>query len=299
MAGLRDFIYLDFERVRSYAAQLLEGVPDKQEVGSSHEAGGEASAEAGLFNLMKAQGGADYRYQRSSTETRSLHHQVYVLFEDALEERGYLRTVDATYNYEDWDPDNFVDGEFVKVYGEVRLVNYTKTFVQMQALPKLAGDVAAVLKSGNPKSGVNEDAREMTKVTSELKQLPIKQMAAVAQQLYGDNEFRVKVRPTGAPNEYVLAGTGRTDGLIEAGAAVGPMVRSPIGVEWVVVGQLTLPDQEGSTTDVMATGNEMEDALEGMATTLDGIGKLGSSVAFPALSITPIAVYREAHQTQD
>ncbi len=298
MAGLRDFIYLDFERVRSYAAQLLEGVPDSQQLGSSHAAGGDASAEASLFSLLKTHGGADYRYQRTTTETRSLHHQVYVLFEDALEERGYLRVINADYDYARWQPDNFVDGEFVKIYGEVRLVSYTKTFMQMQALPKLAGDVAAVVKGGSAGSGAAGDMREMAKMTSELKQLPIKQMTAVAQQLFGDSDFRVKARPSGAPSGHIFAGTGKSDGVIDAGASVSPMIRSPIGVEWVVVGQLTLPDMEGFEPEAMPTGNEMEDALEGMATLLDGLGKLGSSVTFPALSFTPIAVCREAHETQ-
>jgi hypothetical protein len=92
---LRDFIYLDTERVRSFSAQLLEGVPDSATREAAHEVGADATAEAGLFSVIRGQGGVDYRYHRSASETRSLHHHVYTLMEEALDKAAFITPIDV------------------------------------------------------------------------------------------------------------------------------------------------------------------------------------------------------------
>ncbi|MBM3471688.1 MAG: hypothetical protein FJX75_00265 [Armatimonadetes bacterium] len=92
---LRDFLYLDMERVRSFIAQLLEGVPETLHKGSGADVSVEGGIEGSLPFLLKGKAGADYRYFRSQDETRSLHHHAYTLFEKHLAESDRLRFVDA------------------------------------------------------------------------------------------------------------------------------------------------------------------------------------------------------------
>ena len=74
---IRDFIYLDVERVRSFVAQLKEGLPSERTREAEHEAGGKAAAEAGLPLITKGSGEINYHYLRSHSETSSLHDFIF------------------------------------------------------------------------------------------------------------------------------------------------------------------------------------------------------------------------------
>ena len=64
---------------------------------------------------------------------------------------------------------------------------------------------------------------------------------------------------------------------------------------WTVVGQLNVPNKSGaSQPQPIPTGNQMEDAFEQMALLMNNAFRLANAPAFPALSLTPIAIYRTA-----
>jgi hypothetical protein len=62
------------------------------------------------------------------------------------------------------------------------------------------------------------------------------------------------------------------------------------------VGQLNVPNRAGGATQAqpIPTGNQMEDAFEQMALLMNNAFRLANAPAFPALSLTPIAIYRPA-----
>lgn len=96
---VRDFMYLDWERVRSMSAQLLGGFPQDATRESGHETGARGQVEGGLPLTIKGRGEGDYRYFRTQNETRSLHHYVYSLFEERLRERGAVTEVNAGFDF--------------------------------------------------------------------------------------------------------------------------------------------------------------------------------------------------------
>ena len=71
---IRDFVYFDFERVRSFVAQAMGGLVSESSRGQSHQTAGKAGVSGGIPGLLKGTGELDYRYVRSDQETRSLHH---------------------------------------------------------------------------------------------------------------------------------------------------------------------------------------------------------------------------------
>src|SRR6202171_6012120 len=78
MGDVRDFIFLDIERIRSFVAQGGGGVPTERSGGHEHQTGGQASAEGGLpFGLAHIQGQTDYHYVRSATETKSVQDAIF------------------------------------------------------------------------------------------------------------------------------------------------------------------------------------------------------------------------------
>src|SRR5947208_9118423 len=66
---LRDFFYLDIDRVRSLVAQLREGMPEAVERQTVHHG-------RGGLKLV------EYAYERTQTETRSVHHYIFSLLEE-------------------------------------------------------------------------------------------------------------------------------------------------------------------------------------------------------------------------
>lgn len=122
--ALRDFVYLDWERVRSLSAQLLGGVPQDATRESGHDMGAKGQVRSGIPIVLDGRGEGDYHYYRTQNETRSLHHHVYSLFEKRLVERGAVTEVNADYDFDEWTEDGFRDGQFVRVTGLVRLMDY-------------------------------------------------------------------------------------------------------------------------------------------------------------------------------
>ncbi len=67
-SALRDFIYLDWDRVRSLAAQLLQGVPQDATTKSSSDVTSKAGIQAGI-PILKGQFGQDVRYLADEHES--------------------------------------------------------------------------------------------------------------------------------------------------------------------------------------------------------------------------------------
>jgi hypothetical protein len=298
---LRDFIYLDTERVRSFSAQLLEGVPDTATREAAHEVGADASAEAGLFSIVRGQGGADYRYHRSASETRSLHHHVYTLMEEALDRAAFITTLDDTFNFDDWTPDAFSDGQFVRIRGSVRLIDYQRMTAQMQAMPKMMKSMQVVEQSNikdKAKAGLIDAAeadrqrRELNKSSSELRALPLGDITALGAQLYGGEEIRVKVRPKGAPDGYILVGSAPYSGFAENPESLAAKYGSEINADWITLAQVIAPRTQTETV-LMPTGNQLEDGFEQIYLSLNELSQVASSAVFPAIAMTPISIYRQ------
>jgi hypothetical protein len=298
---LRDFIYLDTERVRSFSAQLLEGVPDTATREAAHEVGAEATVEAGLLKVVRGQGGADYRYHRSASETRSLHHHVYSLMEEALEKAGFITTIDESFNFDDWTADSFTDGQFVRAHGAVRLIDYKRVTAQMQAMPKMMKSLQTVeLANIKDKTQAGQiDAaeagrqrRELNRTSSELKALPISDITALGTQLYGGEEIRIKVRPSGAPDGHILVGSAPYNGFAENPDSLSAKYGSEIDADWVTLAQVVAPGKQAEPA-LMPTGNQLEDAFEEIYLTLNELSQIASSAVFPAIAMTPISIYRQ------
>ncbi len=49
---------------------------------------------------------------------------------------------------------------------------------------------------------------------------------------------------------------------------------------------------------LLPSGNQIEDSLENVILALDAIQHIASSVKFPAVSITPLSIYRECSPNQ-
>lgn len=296
---LRDFVYLDWERVRSMTAQLFRGVPLDATDAKGHEVTGRGRLEGNLLTLIKAQGGADYRYFRTGNETRSFHHYVYSLFEDRLLEDGLVVDVGADFDYDRWTKDLFRDGRFVRVTGLVRLMDYAWVSKMMEALPKMMRTAQHLenlsLKEMRQSGRMNrkefeEKKKEQQKQLNDLKSMKIDEITGLINNLYGD-VVRVKVLPNRRHPDKVFVGSGELMNFHDTAASLVQKYGYEIDAGWVVLGQVNL-SQASEGPVPMPTGNQMEDSFEQFALMFNNLIRVASAAEFPTISFTPISIYR-------
>lgn len=112
---MRNFIYLDSDKLRSYSSQLFEGIADIV-VRSEHEESEETEQQKAKIGSGRTL--ADiFKKSRSTTEMRFLEDHAYTIFENEISSQGKLLEI---------SDDNFnLDHPFIKVTGPTRL-NDTK-----------------------------------------------------------------------------------------------------------------------------------------------------------------------------
>ena len=293
MANIRDFIYLDWERIRSFVAQANRGVPETRTGSISDEQG--SATEAGVSLLGSVSGGRsdDARYSRSSTETRSLHHAVFTDFEKHLEDSGLLHEPVS------WEETRLALGGFFRVTGLVRLVDYAAVVNLMKGLGGLMGIGTTMQKSQvrgdesltqqQKQQRVRELDKELREQNKSLNELGIGGFASVLEEIYGD-VVRVKLVPdTGTPRQ-VFVGTCDPE-------SIDPGFRRAVGSRgystlWALESLVFVePIAKDATPDAVPTGNEMEDAIDMLVGEMDSLARIASGCEFPAVSCTPLAIY--------
>ena len=294
---LRDFLYLDMERVRSFVAQLYEGVPESSTAESGSDSSIHGKVEGAVPLLLKGQAGADYRFFRSRDETRSFHHYVYTLFEKELRERGQLKTVNAKYAEDSWAPDAFADGELVVITGDIRIADYKLTVDTIREMPRLVGLVnrlsdVAVEHTGKGKRGGQPQRVDLGGISTN----DLKNLSEFIERGYGE-AVRVKVRPSDKEPQNVFSSTALRANFQDGVPAVLQNHGLDLVGSWRLVGQV---NQAQPPIDVNAvqyspfsTGNPVEDGLDQLVYGFDILRRALSGVKYPCFSLNLISIYRD------
>jgi hypothetical protein len=297
---LRDFVYLDWKRVRSLCAQLFAGVPQDSTKEKGHNVGTKGQLEGGIPAVLKGHGEADYRYFRTENETRSLHHYVYSLFEERLVDRGMVTEVEDDFDITQWNEDFFHDGRFIRVVGLVRLMDYAWVSTMMETLPEMmraaqhAENISLKERLAAQEISKREyeaQQKEQQKQLHELKSLKLDKMTGLVRQLYGD-VVCVKVVPDKYRPSNVFVGSGDLAHFHDSAASLSQKYGYEIDADWVTLGQVNRSTASEEPMSI-PVGNEMEDSFEAVALEVNGITRVASATTFPAVSFTPISIYRK------
>jgi hypothetical protein len=262
MADLRDFVYLDTDRVRSLAAQL---------------------------DLPSADAAAT---DRATAERRFLQ------LEPALADRN-LVTVDQSFDFATWAPDRFADGQLLRASGVVRLLDFNWLTMALGGLPAVLRKMAKLemeaLRNSDEgrrmsKTALQQRSQENQVAISRVEEFKADELGDVVRKLYGD-VVRIKVRPNTDHPACVLVGSAYTHHFYDSPAALSQKYGVEIDAGWTVVGQFNVPNP-APTAGPLPVGNKMEDSFEQIALLMNNAFKLANAPAFPAFSFTPLAIYR-------
>ena len=264
--ALRDFVYLDYERVRSVAAQL----------------GGELPASA------------------ANEADRAAQERLFLHVEPALLERQGSAAIGPDFDFARWSPEAFSDGQFVRVTGTVRLLDYSWLAMALGGLPavlkKMSKIELAALKNSDEgrrmsKSALQQKSLENQTAIARIEEFKMDELSDVVRGLY-PGVVRVKVRPSPAEHpQHVLVASAYAEHFYDSPAALSQKYGVEVDAGWSVVGQLNVPTAAAPPQPVRV-GNQMEDAFEQMALLMNNAFRVASAPAFPALSLTPLAIYR-------
>jgi len=148
---LKDFIYLDIDRVRSFTSQLFEGIPETidSKNGKEQDIKGKFKGGVPLLASGGLKGGLLFRQEK--TETKSLQHYIYVLFEDRLNDLEKLRVLNENFDEKDWVDGTVRKGlkesEFIKITANVKIFDYEyldNAFKMVKGLPEMVAELTSM-----------------------------------------------------------------------------------------------------------------------------------------------------------
>ena len=261
---LRDYVYLDFERVRSIAAQL--------------------------------------RVSAGESDTRAAREALVSQVEPALVARGNVAQIDDSFDYPaNWTPTGFTDGRFVRASGVVRILDFAWLSAALGGLPAVLKKMSKLEMEALRNS---DEGRRMSKTElqrrSQENQVAISRVEEMKADELGDvvrsqypGIVRVKVRPSAQEPNAVLVGSAYAEHFYDSPAALSQKYGIEIDAGWTVLGQLNIPNPAAQATPI-PTGNRMEDSFEQIALLMNNAFRMSSAPAFPGVSFTPIVIYRTA-----
>lgn len=283
---LRDFIYMDIERVRSFYAQLSKGLPTERTVEKTKETGDVASVEGNVL-FAKGKGQIDYRYGRSNSETSSLHDYIMEEFLDALRQADLL--TEMLDNKFDWKETAFRDGMFVLVKGKVKILDYKYIAATLDRLPKMAKSVSKIVQSQPAQSNANVSQ------VAEINKMPIKEISQFIEQNMED-ALRIKIHPYGFSQGQVFIATAEATNFRYNTASLINMYGHMIDANWSCLLQINIGRETpmlSMTPFQSSDGGSFEGILESFVDQLTILNKALQGLKFPAVSATPITIFRD------
>ncbi len=280
-AGLRDVIYLDWERVRGIAAQL------------------DGQARDGLSILTQPNAAEDHRFYKHEAETRSLQASVFDVVERELRAKHAIVDVAAGFDYAQWTPTLFRDGEFVRVTGLVRLLDYPWLASVMETMPRMLkvtqrAELSALKQRREQhqitQQELDQKVKEHQTQLKDVENWKMDELTEVVREIYGQT-VRIKIVPPGSERGEMFVGSCNPGSFSESAAILAQKYGCDVDANWIVLGMVNVAGE--SKTPPMPTGNAVEDMFERLALAVNRVHRVANAPMFPSMSITPVAIYRE------
>jgi len=295
-SGIRDFIYLDIERVRSFLAQLSEGLTSERVMEKEREVGGKGSLEGGLPALMKAQAETDYHFRKSQTETKSLHDFIFEEFLDALKKKDAIHQLPDK-NFQ-WQSNSFKDGMFVLVSGRVKIVDYQNVIQSLQNFPNIASlteKIASRTQVDTQGTQTKNDKKQQTstirKLSEQVKSMPLKDISQFTDQFLGEL-VRIKVYPFKTTTDVFVSSADRNF-FRYSPATLTALYGMIIDANWKCLLQVNIGGQYLPVNPEASESTKFEELIENLADHFSTFNSFMQGVQFPYVAATPIALYRD------
>jgi hypothetical protein len=313
---LREMLYVDTGRVRSYLAQLEQGLPER--VQRVEEKMRQWSVGAGV---MVGRAGTGRQSSSREQQDRTLSDLHFAIFEDVAEQVGFLTDVsDKVTTLEDWTTGrlhtSLQEGHAIRVTAPTRLTDGEHTIALFQKFAR----AGVSYSTGSETSGDGGESAATAELLATMRgdepagheDVFLQEMEVLVRLLFGTGIW-VRCMPCGAQHpEACFSGV-----LLDRSEYIDPerfAIFSRYGADvrdWTVVGTVTrlskqlaapplnfsaLDTSDMTTPDGILDRNQVEDMLSKMLEYFETQG-ITEGPRWPSIIITPLAVYRQVDVT--
>jgi hypothetical protein len=313
---IKEFLYVDVDRVRSLLSQMAGGFIQEVKTQSSSNMSGQAQA---VVFGVGAKG--DYKHGSTYEEARSLQDLTFVAFEGLATENGFITEYPVELmDVAAWESEEvhnfFTPGQLVSIECPIQLLDSSffrsrierfsamaEAFVDMN-LPKAQLKNASNSKSANAKSQQQQRAQAIDAMLGG--QASLAQIEAVSRLIesFAGDSIQLRILPCGL-NNLELGFTGALLGRREYIQEERENLFSRYGqapTAWRVVFQIAgIPTKGGTSPDFSSASATNSDGalsraqVEKMAGSLLGMFEqlgLVEGPQWPSISVTPLGIYR-------
>lgn len=295
---IRDFIYLDWERIRSISSQLFQGIPNETKTETTNQKEIHAKGTIGLdkiipFIPLGVEAGGDIRFYQTKSETRSLHHHIYAQVETSLIDNNMIQAIDAGFSEKQWNQDSFFDGQYGLVRGLIRFSDYEYVTHWMENYLEYYQTIMNLsLQNFSPSSSEYKNKkREIDDTIKKIKQFQLGRISTLIKELFGDI-IQIKIVPNNKFSKHILVGPCIKEFFYDKPHVLWQKYGYEVDANWIVFCQINQACSSDFSKTFLPTGNQVDDSLENVLLSLDEIQKAATKVNFPVISITPLAIYR-------
>jgi hypothetical protein len=299
--NLKDFIYLDIDRIRSFASQLFEGLPEVIDSKKGKEQDIKGKVKGGMPFLASGELEGNLLFLQEKTETKSLQHYIYVLFENKLDYLEKLNVLNEKFDEKDW-----VDGivraslkeyEFIKITANVKIFDYEYLDNVFKMVKELPNVIAELSLTNLPKEKRKQKKRETLKEMGVQDwDNTIKSISSFIDTMY-KGIISLKIYPAGMDSAPYLLGRLNKIYLQYDRETLLFQYGTEPNQKWTIVGQIsTIPEEGGDVLEepqLKAEYNmlDLESMMEYLLRIIVSTG-LKFSVPYPSIGIIPLAIYR-------
>ena len=288
---IRDFIYLDIERIRSYISQVYGGLTIERtsslERGTNVQGSIAVTLPLPLPLPLKATADLSKYVVKSDAETKSLHDQIFDHFYQALLLTKSLRHITDT-DSTSWDKAIFNDGTFLSVKPVITITDYKYVKHFAENLPNLSSMISRATAGS---SNIQQKQQAIADL-KEAQKMPTKEIAGIIDELYGD-VVNIDFFPFKNDTEKIFVGLAERDffrrSLKDLLTCYGPT----IDAGWNTVLQVNRGEYPKNEILVGHTGSEMEIAIKQLISAISILLQTAQTIEFPAVSVIPIAIFRD------
>jgi len=284
---IRDFIYLDIERLKSIIAQIEEGLVIDTSTSLTSGKDYQASIKAGMKVFYEAGIDAKFLWQNQASETKTLHDNIYNKVESILKKEKILKEFDEESGFEDETENirnSLIDTSYVLIKGRVVINDYDRALTILNKF----NDIGKFLSSIQNKTSPRNDPKSL-QVDPNL----VKGFQTIFETFY-KNRVIVKIKPkqSGLTFSGFLKNSFFRDDITEIIYKYGT---APIS-QWNIFAQISsIPAQEEYLGSNVQNSSIIDNAFNDLFDKMRGVEQVIQTIAYPEIAITPIAIYRECN----
>ena len=295
---VRDFLYMDVDRLKSVLAQLDQGLLESvsKEAGRSKQLS--AAAEGKIASIVGVSGGGEFLWTNEETETRTLHDSIYNLVEEALVKAGVLFSIPGDISLDDVRAgrlqERLGDTDFVLLDGHAVVNDFTAMAQYLSRFNEVARFVARSASGDQATPQVQRaKQRQSAEAAPQLPKELVNGLSLMLEVFYKDRII-IKLRPLLDDPMASLVGILRPEFLREPIDVLTYKYGPAPTQQWRMLAQVAAIPEEGETPlATPRTGGEIEAAMMVVFESMKELQTKVQQVTYPEIAVTPIAVYRQ------